>query len=69
MTVKPSKSRREFLHKLTATVGGTATLAFTANTLHAAPQKTIAPPTKPVLAAKGYQHTEHVEAYYQRVDF
>lgn len=44
MTVKPSKSRREFLHKLTATVGGTATLAFTANTLHAAPQKTIAPP-------------------------
>ena len=69
MTAKPSNSRREFLHKLTATIGGTATLALTANTLQAAPQKIVQPPAEPAPAAKGYQHTEHVETYYQRADF
>lgn len=69
MTAKPSNSRREFLHKLTATIGGTATLALTANTLQAAPQKIAQTPAEPAPAAKGYQHTEHVETYYQRADF
>lgn len=69
MTAKPSNSRREFLHKLTATIGGTATLALTANTLQAAPQKTIETPNEPVPAAKGYQHTKHVDTYYQLADF
>ena len=44
MTAKPSNSRREFLQKLTATIGGTATLALTANTLQAAPQKIVQTP-------------------------
>ena len=69
MTAKPSNSRREFLHKLTATIGGTATLALTANTLQAAPQKIVQTPAEPAPAAKGYHHAEHVETYYQRADF
>ena len=52
MTAKPSNSRREFLHKLTATIGGTATLALTANTLQAAPQKIAKTPAEPAPAAK-----------------
>jgi len=52
MTAKPSNSRREFLHKLTATIGGTATLALTANTLQAAPQKLYKLPPNPLLLQK-----------------
>jgi hypothetical protein len=44
-------------------------LALTANTLQAAPQKIVQTPAEPAPAAKGYQHTEHVETYYQRADF
>ena len=32
-------------------------------------QKIAKTPAEPAPAAKGYQHTEHVETYYQRADF
>lgn len=61
--------RREFLSKLTATVGGTATLAMASSISKATPivektEEITSPPQE-----KGYQRTKHVETYYQLADF
>lgn len=68
MSTQHSDARRQFLHKLTAAVGGTATLAAS-SMVQAAP---VTPPKTeqtPAPASKGYQQTEHVDTYYQLADF
>ena len=67
---KSSKvDRRAFLSKLTATVGGTVTLAVASSMVRATPivEKTAEITSRP--KAKGYQRTEHVDTYYQLADF
>jgi len=61
--------RREFLGKLTATVGGTVTLAMASSLVQATPviEKTEEITSRP--KAKGYQRTAHVDTYYQLADF
>ncbi len=70
MSMQNSRSRRDFLVKLTSAVGGGAALAASSGMVQAAP--TTSPPeteTKPDSPKKGYQHTEHVETYYRLADF
>ncbi|NQY26082.1 MAG: Tat pathway signal protein [Piscirickettsiaceae bacterium] len=61
--------RREFLSKLTATVGGTATLALASSMVQATPYVEKTEETISVPKAKGYQRTQHVDTYYQLADF
>lgn len=68
MSTRHSRSRRDFLSKLTSAVGGGAALAATSGMVQAAPQTEEKPVTdKP--ASKGYQRTEHVDTYYHLADF
>ena len=67
---KSSKvDRRAFLSKLTATVGGTVTLAVASSMVQATPivEKTAKISSSP--KSKGYQRTKHVDTYYQLADF
>lgn len=68
MSSQHSRSRRDFISKLTAVVSGGAALAATSGVVQAAPQtETQAVTEKP--ASKGYQRTEHVDTYYRLADF
>lgn len=69
MSTRYSNSRRDFLSKMTSTVGSGAALALTSGLSHAAqPEQTDKEVTeKPV--SKGYQRTEHVDTYYRLADF
>ena len=68
MSTQHSDARRQFLHKLTAVVGGTATLAAS-SVVQAAPVASPETEQTPAPASKGYQQTEHVDTYYQLADF
>ena len=61
--------RREFLSKLTATVGGTATLAIASSMVQATPYVEKTKKTASLSKAKCYQRTENVDTYYQLADF
>jgi hypothetical protein len=69
MTEKPSLERRQFLNKITAVVGGSASLAVAAPLVQATTEitqeKTPVEPAK----SKGYQRTQHVDTYYHLADF
>jgi hypothetical protein len=68
MSTQSSRSRRDFLQKLTSVAGGTAALAATAGVVQAAPvEKNEKVEEAP--ASKGYQRTEHVDTYYHLADF
>jgi len=68
MSTQSSRSRRDFLQKLTSVVGGTTAIAATSGLVHAAPiEKPEKVEEKPV--SKGYQRTEHVDTYYHLADF
>jgi hypothetical protein len=69
MTDKPLLERRAFLNKLTAVVGGSATIAIAAPVIHAQPVVSEPESQPQVPVSKGYQRTEHVDKYYQLVDF
>lgn len=70
MSTQNSRSRRDFLVKLTSAVGGGAALAASSGMVQAAPAKPEPQnETKPSPSQKGYQHTEHVETYYRLADF
>jgi len=64
-----SVDRREFLNKLTATIGGTVTLGLASSMVQATPYVEKAEKTTSLPKAKGYQRTEHVDTYYQLADF
>jgi hypothetical protein len=69
MSKEYSRSRREFIAKLTSAVGGGAAMAATSGMVQAAP---VEQPEKQVddkPASKGYQRTEHVDTYYRLADF
>jgi hypothetical protein len=70
MSTKPVSSRRAFLQKVTAVAGGGTALALAATSGYAArpPKVESAPAVKPA-KSKGYQRTEHVNAFYQSADF
>jgi hypothetical protein len=69
MSTQHSRSRRDFLSKLSSAVGGGVAVAATSGMVQAGPvessEKTI--DEKP--ASKGYQRTEHVDTYYRLADF
>jgi hypothetical protein len=69
MSTQHSRSRRDFLSKLSTAVGGGAAIAATSGISHAAPveQTDNKQDEKPV--SKGYQRTEHVDTYYRLADF
>lgn len=68
MSTQSSRSRRDFLQKLTAVVGGTSAIAATSGLVQAAPsEKPESVVEKP--ASKGYQRTQHVDTYYHLADF
>lgn len=70
MSSQDSRSRRDFLFKLTSAVGGGVALTASSGVVRATP--TARPSdseAKPAPAQKGYQHTEHVETYYRLADF
>lgn len=70
MSTQDSRSRRDFLVKLTSAVGGGAVLAASPGMVQASPAKTEPKPdTESAPVQKGYQHTEHVETYYRLADF
>jgi hypothetical protein len=69
MTDKSRIKRREFLSKLTAVVGGTATAAVVAPIVNASPVVSEKSPEVKNMPSKGYQRTEHVNKYYQLADF
>jgi hypothetical protein len=69
MSTQHSRSRRDFLSKLSSAVGGSAALAATSGMVQAAP---VEQPEKQVddkPCSKGYQRTEHVDTYYRLADF
>lgn len=68
MSTQHSRSRRDFLSKLTSVAGGGAALAATSGMVQAAPEKKEMP-AKETPVSKGYQHTEHVDTYYRLADF
>lgn len=68
MSTQHSRSRRDFISKLTSVVGGGAALAATSGVVQAAPEQQETPAKEPPVS-KGYQHTEHVETYYRLADF
>lgn len=71
MTDQQTINRREFLQKMTSTVGGTVTLVAASSAVVQA-QAIDVPEnidTLSVPASKGYQRTEHVNTYYQLADF
>lgn len=68
MNTQHSRSRREFLSKLTSAAGGGAVLAATSGMVQAAPE-TPEQSSQDKPKSKGYQHTEHVETYYRLADF
>lgn len=61
--------RREFLSKITATIGGATALAVTSSLVHSAPSIVPEQNKVEIPKAKGYQRTEHVDTYYQLADF
>ncbi len=70
MSTQSSRSRRDFLQKLTSVVSGTAAIAASSGLVQAAPvdaDKLEKHEEKP--ASKGYQRTEHVDTYYHLADF
>ncbi len=70
MTDKQTINRRQFLSKLTSTVGGSVTLVAASSLVQA--QASVLPDVSdktPVASSKGYQRTEHVDTYYQLADF
>jgi len=68
MSSQHSRSRRDFISKLTAAVSSGAALAATSGVVQAAPQSKSEPVVeKP--ASKGYQRTQHVDTYYHLADF
>lgn len=70
MSTQGSRSRRDFLFKLTSAVGGGVAMAASTGVVQAtpsAPSSDVEP--KPAPTHKGYQHTEHVETYYRLADF
>lgn len=70
MSTQSSRSRRDFLQKLTSAVSGTAAIAATSGLVQAAPVDADKPETKEEKpASKGYQRTEHVDTYYHLADF
>ncbi len=71
MSTQNSRSRRDFLVKLTSAVGGgAATIAASSSMVQAATAKPEPQAeTKSSPGQKGYQHTEHVETYYRLADF
>ncbi|GAB4288659.1 MAG: hypothetical protein Kow0083_01260 [Methylophaga sp.] len=70
MSTQHSRSRRDFLSKLTAAVGGGVAMATSSGLVQASPQVSHeSSEDKPVKAHKGYQHTEHVDTYYRLADF
>jgi hypothetical protein len=71
MTDKQTINRREFLRKVTSTVGGSVGLVA-ASSVVASTQVIDVPKIvdeTPAPASKGYQRTEHVNTYYQLADF
>lgn len=70
MSTKTVTSRRAFLQKVTAAAGGGTALALAASTGYAAkPQKVESAPEVKPAKSKGYQRSDHVNAYYQSADF
>ena len=69
MSTHHSRSRRDFLSKLTSAVGGGAALAATSTVIQAKPIETPESIEPENTVTKGYQHTEHVETYYRLADF
>ncbi|WP_438970945.1 twin-arginine translocation signal domain-containing protein [Methylophaga sp.] len=68
MSTQSSRSRRDFLQKITSVVGGGAAIAATSGLVQASPiEKPVKREEKPV--SKGYQRTEHVDTYYHLADF
>lgn len=70
MTDKQTTNRRQFLSKLTSTLGGSVTLVAASSLVQA--QAIVVPEVTEKLAvpsSKGYQHSEHVDTYYQLADF
>lgn len=71
MTDKQTINRRQFLSKLTSTVGGSVALAAASSSLvQAQPIETpsLEKQTTPS-SSKGYQRTKHIDTYYQLADF
>lgn len=66
-----SIDRRQFLSKLTATIGGSVAVAAASSTLvQAQPIQTQTIEQQgPIPESKGYKRTEHVDTYYQLADF
>lgn len=70
MSTQKSRSRRDFLVKLTSAVGGGTALAASSGMVQAEPARPAPQAeTKSSPSQKGYQHTEHVETYYRLADF
>ncbi|KGM07227.1 hypothetical protein LP43_0837 [Methylophaga thiooxydans] len=68
MSTQSSRSRRDFLQKLTSVVGGTTAIVATSGMVQAAPSETPESiEEKP--ASKGYQRTKHVDTYYHLAEF
>lgn len=71
MTDKQTINRRQFLRKMTSTVGGSVGLVA-ASSVIASTQVVDVPEIidkTPAPESKGYQRTEHVNTYYQLADF
>lgn len=69
MTTKLSSlERRNFLNKLTLTLGGSAALLVAAPVVQSAPITKLSPLPEAKPESKGYQRTEHVDKYYQLAD-
>jgi Rieske Fe-S protein len=70
MSTQDSRSRRDFLFKLTSAVGGGVAIAASSGVVQAkSPPPSSDVEAKPAPTQKGYQHTEHVETYYRLADF
>jgi len=70
MNDKAAFSRRNFLRKMSSTIGGAASLAVISPTIQASPvieQPADQGESKP--QQKGYQRSEHVDTYYRLADF
>lgn len=61
-------SRRHFLSDLSALLGGTAVLTGSPLAVSADSRQHSGSEANSVPASKGYQHTKHVDTYYQLAD-
>ncbi|MDF1588800.1 MAG: Tat pathway signal protein [Gammaproteobacteria bacterium] len=71
MTDQQTINRRQFLRKVTSTVGGSVTLVAASSATARMQVVDVQDDSEkmPVPPSKGYQRTEHVDTYYHLADF